>query len=294
MQAGEVVDYVPLSLRDKADVCPTCKGAGALSRNLPVDHPDYGRAVRCPDCQGAGNPEEARNRAIRRQREIDKLFSDVGIKVSERHQHFTWTHFEKDHLGELIEGKQIAISLARRWATGERIDYRGYGDPFLFTMPTTFEFSPSNSLVVQGITGTGKTSLAYVAFRDRLERGEVCLLVEFYALIDAIQSQYGKPDSKASDLVKTAAMVPVLVLDDLGNGGLYKPEKDDRQDKLWQILNMRYLAKRSTLITTNLDRKHMCDQFGQKIARRLDEMAVWTTMGGEDLCQFNHGNYGEA
>lgn len=39
-------------LPDLVDDCTTCRGKRWLRRDLPVGHPEFGKALRCPHCRG--------------------------------------------------------------------------------------------------------------------------------------------------------------------------------------------------------------------------------------------------
>src|SRR3972149_5190277 len=40
----------PLSMTSVTVECAPCGGAGFTRRDVPLDHPDFGRSFRCPDC----------------------------------------------------------------------------------------------------------------------------------------------------------------------------------------------------------------------------------------------------
>ena len=40
---------VPGKAPSPAPVCPRCKGAGYVRRDVPVGHADFGRSLRCPE-----------------------------------------------------------------------------------------------------------------------------------------------------------------------------------------------------------------------------------------------------
>ena len=39
------------NLPDLVDDCATCRGKRYVRRDLPITHPDFGKAVRCPHCR---------------------------------------------------------------------------------------------------------------------------------------------------------------------------------------------------------------------------------------------------
>jgi DNA replication protein DnaC len=88
----------------------------------------------------------------------------------------------------------------------------------------------------------------------------------------------------------------VLLLDDLGAWKM----TDWMNDTLFYILNSRYMAKRSTIITTNFEdadrdkvlaadhlrrKEYLMERIGQRLRSRLMEMCVVIRMQGDDWRQ---------
>jgi len=114
----------------------------------------------------------------------------------------------------------------------------------------TLEFAdrPAGWLVLLGTFGCGKTHLAAAIANVQQERGTSVLFVTVPDLFDYLRTAF-KPEVNTSfdrrfTLVKNA---PLLILDDLG------VENPSRwaQEKLFQILNHRYLTRLPTVITTS-------------------------------------------
>lgn len=108
--------------------------------------------------------------------------------------------------------------------------------------------SPSGWLLFQGNYGSGKTHLAAAIANHRLAEGERVLFVTVPDLLDHLRSTFG-PSSEVQydEMFEQVRTVPLLILDDLGA----ESQTPWAQEKLYQIINHRYLNRMNTVITTN-------------------------------------------
>lgn len=115
---------------------------------------------------------------------------------------------------------------------------------------TAREFSdkPSDWLIYNSIAhGNGKTHLAAAIANQLARRGEVVLFISVPDLLDHLRATYS-PSSvirydRRFNEIKTC---PVLVLDDLGT----ESATPWAREKLYQLLNHRYITRLPTVITT--------------------------------------------
>lgn len=184
-------------------------------RDLPVSHPDFGRAVPCV-CR-------AGEIASRRQAEI--------VRSSNLNQlgHMTFDSFLPDGAGlpeDMRQNLRRAFQKARDFAS-----------------------HPEGWLLLTGAYGSGKTHLAAAIAHDVMSRGEPVLFVVVPDLLDHLRATFG-PSSETSfdDRFEAVRQSPLLILDDFGSQSATPWAKE----KLFQILNFRYVAHLPTVLTTNL------------------------------------------
>ena len=110
-----------------------------------------------------------------------------------------------------------------------------------------FAKSPDGWLVLQGVTGCGKTHLAAAIANYRLQAGKPVLFVVVSELLDHLRSTFS-PESKVSydELFEEVKNTPLLILDDFGEHATTPWARE----KLYQIINHRYNARLATVITT--------------------------------------------
>jgi DNA replication protein DnaC len=130
-----------------------------------------------------------------------------------------------------------------------------------------------------GDVGTGKTTLAMVVAKAALEAGRSVAIYSLPRLLNEIRRTYDEAsESSYVQLLDRLADVDLLHVDDLG------AEKSSAWvlEQLYAIVNARYEAERSMVITTNLDRDALVDQITERTVSRLEEMCEVIPVYGAD------------
>ena len=106
-------------------------------------------------------------------------------------------------------------------------------------------------LLLTGPVGVGKTGIAVSLLNEHLASGAGGLYVVTPTMLSRIRSTYGgDADDAATEATVMSSLIqtPLLLLDDLGKVRL----TDWGQEKLFTILNERYIEHRRTIVTSNL------------------------------------------
>jgi len=195
-------------------VCPLCGGRGFLRRDVPVGHPDFGKAVPC-QCKVA-ELQDMRLRDLR-------LASNLGFL-----SRLTFDTFVPDGYGlnkELRGNLRLAYEATKAYAA-----------------------KPSGWLILRGKYGCGKTHLAAAIANHHIEQGHQVLFVVVPDLLDHLRAAFSPTSPVSFDQrFGSVRKAPLLILDDLGT----QSATPWAREKLFQILNYRYNAQLPTVITTN-------------------------------------------
>ena len=210
------------------EVCPICGGVGFLRRNLPVGDPDFGRLVPCVCQQNKSNQA-----AKRRLYEMSNL---------EAFKTMTFNDFSvQGRLGladEQIRSLQYALSQAQQ-----------------------FTGNPRGWLLLMGTYGCGKTHLAAAIANSCVEFGMKTIFLTVPDLLDWLRYTYDATDETFEQRFEELRNVNLLVLDDLGAQNATGWAKE----KLFQIIDYRYIRKLPTVVTTNADLEELDDRIRSRL-----------------------------
>lgn len=134
-----------------------------------------------------------------------------------------------------------------------------------------------------GDVGTGKTTLAMIVSQAAIDAGRSAAIYSLPRLLSEIRGTFedDKPASYVS-LLDRLAEVDLLQIDDLG------AEKTSAWvlEQLYSIINSRYEAEKSIVVTTNLERDELAAQIGERTVSRLEEMCEIVPLFGRDHRRF--------
>jgi DNA replication protein DnaC len=131
-----------------------------------------------------------------------------------------------------------------------------------------------------GDTGTGKTTLAMLISKAALEAGKTVAIYSLPKLLARIRRTYDSEpggDSYLSFFERLTA-VDLLHIDDLGA----EKRSDWVLEQLYALVNERYEAQRSIVITTNLEHTELEDQIGPRTVSRLAQICDEVEVRGGD------------
>lgn len=143
-------------------------------------------------------------------------------------------------------------------------------------------------LYLFGEPGTGKTFLAAIIAQELLKQGKTLIFGDVPTLLDALKSTFDG-EGRLVELMRSLADVDALILDDLGT----ELPTEWAVERLYKIINERYVSARTTIVTSNFAPKDTADRLnkpknggtgvsGSRIISRLQQMCRIAQIGGTD------------
>jgi DNA replication protein DnaC len=123
---------------------------------------------------------------------------------------------------------------------------------------------------LMGDVGTGKTTLAMLVSKAAVEAERTVAIYSLPRLLARIRRTYDAEAGEQSylEFFERLTSVDLLHVDDLG----VEKRSDWVLEQLYAIVNERYEAQRSMVVTTNLDQAALEDQIGPRTVSRLVEI----------------------
>ncbi len=212
--------------------CPVCHGIGFIIKG-GSDDPASGVQVPC-QCR------------VKRYENQGKKAKIMTANLA-GYEQMTFGNFSTEGRGALREEQKTNLEYALK-------------------VSEDFAENPSGWLFFTGRYGTGKTHLAAAIANDAVEKGREVIFQPVPDLLDQLRVTYGNSAVSYEDRFDRIRTVPLLVLDDLGA----QSPTPWAEEKLYQIINFRYVNKLPTVITSNVNPRDM----DGRIASRLKDPFV--------------------
>ncbi len=201
--------------------------------DVPVGHEKFGRLEPCV-CRA----NEIASNAKQRLYEMSNL---------ERLSHLTFENFNTsgNPKAEFVSPQEVA-NLHETFDTAEKFakELKGW-------------------LLLEGAYGCGKTHLAAAIANECVRHGVPTLFITVPDLLDSLRFAYNDPETTFEARFEDIRGADLLVMDDFGT----QNATPWAQEKLFQIINYRYINKLPTVITTNL----ILDEIESRIRSRLQD-----------------------
>ncbi|MCW5876757.1 MAG: ATP-binding protein [Anaerolineales bacterium] len=209
--------------------CPHCGGLGYLRADLPPGHADFGKLQIC-SCRHGEVAQHSRRRLYAISR-LDEL------------SHLSFENFEPRGRVGLTARQADSLEAA-------------------FNQAQHFARHMEGWLLLEGGYGSGKTHLAAAIANFAVSVGLPAIFITVPDLLDELRFSYGS-ENGFEERFEEIRQAPLLILDDFGT----QNATEWAQEKLFQILNHRYINRLPLVVTTNLS----LDQIEGRIRSRLSD-----------------------
>lgn len=215
--------------------CPECHGIGYYRLDVPFGHPDFGRLHICT-CRQAQVSQRVHQRLFEMSH-LDEL------------SHLTFENFQQR--GRVGLWPAEADSLERA-----------------FNQSQIYARSLNGWLLLQGSYGCGKTHLAAAIANFAVSMGVPTLFITVPDLLDSLRFAYQSTETTFEERFEQIRQAPLLVMDDFGT----QNATPWAQEKLFQVINYRYINRLPLVITTNMEEIDI----EERIASRLNDPELVT------------------
>ena len=228
---------------------------------------------RCADCSDTGYkpsiPGQIPQRcSCLRQQLVEAYYSLSNIKgVMDEENFDTFDH--RCFSTNIVEGEGISPH------TNMQAIYRTATD-FVQNFQTQF-----NNLLLYGRTGLGKTFVCHCIAKDLLDAGYTVLYLTAPRLFKVIEDYRFNRDAlqEPDEMLEAVTDVDLLILDDLGTefGTIVT------SSALFDIINQRLLAKKPTVVSTNLSPWELEQHYTERIVSRFTGFYQMIKFFGDDI-----------
>ena len=199
-----------------------------MRNDVPVGHPDFGRVTIC---------------SCRQKEVVHSAFARIyRLSNLDAFRTMTFENFDVEGLVGMGQDEVRSLTVA-------------------LNSTRTYASNLDGWLLLVGSYGVGKTHLAAALANFAVSVGVPTLFLTVPDLLDWLRYAYGSQESNFESRFEEIRNISLLVLDDLGT----QNATPWAQEKLYQILNHRYVNKLPTVITTN----QALDELEGRIQSRL-------------------------
>ena len=206
-------------------------------------------------CKIEGYEREQRQKELVERMEQLESLKEVSL-LGKRYKEASFEKLELKRGEEYIKAVERCKKFCERW---EQVQAKGVG------------------IYLYGDIGTGKTLLTACIGNRLLEKGVAVLFTSFLEIARALKDKYSKRESELS-FMKNLEQVDLLILDDIGTEVIVKSTKEKSwlQEKIYEIINARYVQKKSTIFSSNESvlELHIKCGMQEKTVDRIVEMST--------------------
>ncbi len=236
-----------------------------LYARADVTEKDFEITHSCPLCLDTGYVDGKKCRCfLRRERELLYANSHLETVLEEENFNALRTDFYD-----------------RTSRPGERSQY----EKMLEIIETCRSFAEnfdleSRNLLFYGQTGVGKTFLSNCIAKELLDSGHSVLYFSAISLFELFSGRLSRLEEEAPEKgLSELYTADLVIIDDLGT----ELKNSYTTGQLFHLINERLLAKKSTIISTNLSLSAIADQYTERTASRIFSHYEAILLTGEDL-----------
>jgi len=224
----------------------------------------------CPDCRDTGILPDGKHCHCFQQAAADLLFHQSNLSEVLKEENFD--HFDLSLFSDTEQDPELGLT--PREAMEQALEVIRH---FLDCFGSEYE-----NILLLGNTGVGKTFLANCAASELLSQGYTVVYFSAPALFDLIsRNRFGRgsEDYIPNEQLEYVYTSDLLILDDLGT----ELSNAFVSSELYRCINDRHLARRPTLISSNLSWEDLSSRYSERVFSRLASNYRLLTLVGCDI-----------
>ena len=159
------------------------------------------------------------------------------------------------------------------------VPYSQMSKIFKYCQSYARNFTPaSESLLMRGATGLGKTHLSLAIANEVIQRGYGVIYVSAPALLSKLEKEYFSR-TETGDTAGTLRSCDLLIIDDLGSE--FRTQFSVSQ--IYEIFNARILQHKPVIISTNFNMAELEKAYTNRFVSRINGAAQKLDFLGEDI-----------
>ncbi len=251
-----------LHLKEQIADCSLQKTNLLVAHGYPADYLDP--IYTCASCQDTGYITSPSGRKEKcqclRNQELSILYKQSNIQHMLERENFSTLSY-KYYQGEDLVRFENAVELSKKFVQN-------------------FEHVYQN-LFFYGTVGTGKSFLSGCVANELLKQGKSVIYFSSSSLFDALAdySFHAKTKGDVQNPHEDICNCDLLIIDDLGT----ELTNNFVTTQLFSCLNERHLAKKATIISTNLNLEELRDRYSERIFSRVMSNYTLCKLSGPDI-----------
>lgn len=136
--------------------------------------------------------------------------------------------------------------------------------------------SQGYGIYIFGPVGTGKTELVACICNELIQNLVPVIITNFLEVSKKLRDSYNLETETENQIIDKLAKIDLLILDDIGSEILKNKQRESfMQEKIYDIINRRYINKMPTVFTSNYSIQQLIDERGleMRTADRIAEMS---------------------
>ena len=229
-------------------ICKRCKQKRFFQNN------NFVVTTMC-ECQKKQEEEAERQRKNEKRLQSLQKLKDLSL-LGKRYRDASFENLDMNRPDDFVKAVERCKTYCKKW---DEVSEQGLG------------------IYLYGDVGTGKSLLTACIGNYLLSRFVTVLFTNFFEIAKQIKKTFADNSLTESAFMERLAAVDLLIIDDLGTESVIKNgEKTWMQDKIYDVINARYINKKPTIFTSNDSLVDLVENCGL-MKKTVDRIAAMST-----------------